>query len=372
MRILSGIDLPFAASCGSMILCDDVYQRLHGEKNQVRFLALATNEDTNWSKLPDIILLNVKKQYDRNDYSTYVSTLSKFVEEQVQDFKPDIIHIQHFGFGMALAFSQISDIPKLAICHGTDVLFSMKDMFHRNNLKRIVASASGLLFPTWSMYRKFLTIASHTNPMNVVNWGIPDNLLIDSKKRYGHSQYPCKLLYAGRLTPNKNVEVIINAVSILQKDVRLTIIGEGEEKQRLVDKVDKLNLSGQIKFSDFMPRDVLWKEFENHDILIIPTKDIEAFCLLAVEAQAHGIPVFHSNVGGLSEIIGESGIIFDPLRADDLANQIRNVFSKPELLREVSEVGALNAGRFPISKTAQQFLDVSTRMLNSLKYRVNC
>jgi hypothetical protein len=70
--------------------------------------------------------------------------------KHVDEFRPDIIHIQHLSFGMALACNKLKNIPKIAICHGTEALFELDSTFHLSLLKSVVESVNRLVFLLYS------------------------------------------------------------------------------------------------------------------------------------------------------------------------------------------------------------------------------
>lgn len=364
MKILTGIDLPFNPSCGSMILCDDLY---YTEKSnyQIKFLALNSNNLYSWSKLRDVCLIGIEKIYDPDDYHNYVLNLRDFAEGQVRKFKPDIIHIQHLGFGMALALADIENIPKIAICHGTDVLFSLKNEFHKNNLLKILNSVQCVISPTQKMLTQLLSIIPPGGVKNyeIVPWGISD-LVIENAQPRTWFQSGKYLLYAGRLADEKNIHVLFKAITLLDENINLTVVGDGDEKDRLKRIVDVENLHQRIYFEDFLPREELWKRFKNFDAIVIPTKEVEAFCLIAIEAQSYGLPIIHSNTGGLEEVIGDTGIIFDNEDPGDLARKIQLLFSDTAMMNKLSRKGLQNVEKYKISNTQKRFFEISQKIIS--------
>lgn len=370
MRILTGIDLPFSPSCGSLILADDLYSNI-SRKDKVRFLSLCSDEGKKWSKMKDIHLLKIKKQTEEEKFERYVEKLSKEIKRHIKIFKPDIIHIQHLSFGMAIAFAKIK-LPKIAICHGTGILFALNSKFHKKNVEKVIKASSKTIFPTKSMYEdseKLLPILKNFDT-EILPWGIPDEAccLNHIKSNWSRNEY--RLLYAGRLTENKGVEDIIKALSILDRHVTLTIIGDGERSEALIKLIDDLDLRNRIKIFPFQSRKKLWERFRNFDTCIISTKKIEAFCLVAIEAQAHGLPVIYSDIGGMKDVIQKSGIMFKAGDYKDLAKKIKKLMFNFSLLNKYSRMGVRNAKKYKISKFKKSIFDISKKVLkmnNSVK-----
>ncbi len=362
MKILTGIDLPFEPSCGSLILSDDIYSGLPLD-TQVRFLGLKSNEiNPSWSKIKDVVLLDTKKVIDEADYKEYVNELYENIIHQINEFKPDVIHVQHLSFGMALAFSKVKGIPKVAICHGTDILYSIDNDFHKNNVISICNAADTVIFPTMEMYKDFKRIIKVDlgDKAKIVYWGVP--AINEFLRLKNLDQNSIKLLYAGRLTEDKGVDIIVKSIQKLPKNYNLTIIGSGSHEGTIRELVDNSNLNNRISFVPFMSRQALWKQFRKYDAMIISTKEIESFCLVAVEAQAHGLPIIYSNTSGLREVIGDSGLSFTPKNSNDLASKLISMFEE-QSYENYKMKSKINADKYRIANTIKELLRYSRELL---------
>ncbi len=199
----------------------------------------------------------------------------------------------------------------------------------------------------------------------IIPWGIPDELCKQAKpkKRWAKKEY--NILYAGRLSKNKGVDIIINALTLLDKRVKLTIIGSGDQLENLKKITIDNSLKNRVKFIPFQTRKRLWEYFKNFDTLVVSTKIIEAFCLTAVEAQAHGLPVIYSDIGGTKDVIGKSGIIFKAGSHIDLAAKINSLLFNFEALNNYSKLAIKNVKKYKISKTKKLFYDISAEIIKN-------
>lgn len=370
MRILTGIDLFFEPSCGSMILCNDVYSNFP-ENTKVKFIALQGSEvNRNWSKIKDVTLYKVKKITDEKLYHKYVDELYLKIKNELDEFLPDLIHIQHLTFGMALAFSKINEkIPKIAICHGTDVLYSINNDFHRRNVIQVCKASKYVIFPSNEMYNDFKRIIGIDlgSKAKIISWGIP--CVEEKNEQKINLDGKINLLYAGRITEDKGVDIIINAMKSLSERFCLTIIGSGTYEENIKKEVKNNKLSKRINFLPFLSRDELWKKFKEYHLLIVSTQEIESFCLVAIEAQGHGLPVVYSNTSGLKEIIGDSGVSFIPKNPIDLGIKIEEIF-RSNLFRKLTTKSKENAKKFAVSKTIMNFYFLSKKVVSN-KTKIN-
>ncbi|MBI2870089.1 MAG: lipopolysaccharide heptosyltransferase II [Candidatus Omnitrophica bacterium] len=145
----------------------------------------------------------------------------------------------------------------------------------------------------------------------------------------------------GRITPLKGHEVLIRALGLIARKMpglQVKIVGtapRGKEKYErgLRDLAARLGLGPLVKFLG--DRDDVPRILEGLDALVVPTKVPEAFGRVVIEAQAVGVPVIASRVGGLAEIIedGRTGLLVSPEDPEELAKRIQELVSDPELIR---------------------------------------
>ena len=106
------------------------------------------------------------------------------------------------------------------------------------------------------------------------------------------------IIFAGRLIPEKNVELIIRAIHLVKnKHPHLTcrIIGEGPEEEELKTLMQTLNLEENIIFEGFFDKqEDLYRSIKSSTMFILPSKR-EGFGIVTIEANACGVPVITLN-----------------------------------------------------------------------------
>jgi glycosyltransferase involved in cell wall biosynthesis len=142
-----------------------------------------------------------------------------------------------------------------------------------------------------------------------------------------------RVVYVGRLSPRKGVDVAVDAVARLVErgvDARLDLVGSvftGYEwyERQLHEQVAALGLADRVTFHGFRPS--VWSALDEADVAVVPSRLEEPFGNTAVEAVLAGRPVVVSDIGGLAEAIdGFASAISVP--ADDvdaLANALERV-----------------------------------------------
>ncbi|MGX1351595.1 glycosyltransferase involved in cell wall biosynthesis [Bradyrhizobium elkanii] len=128
------------------------------------------------------------------------------------------------------------------------------------------------------------------------------------------------LLYVGRLSREKGVDVLLDAV--VGTGVPLRIVGEGPERVAL-----EARASGHVAFLGGLSRGEVLREMANAEALVVPSLWYEGFPMVVVEAFARGTPVIASEIGGLAEVVtaGKTGALVPPGDAAALGKRIGEV-----------------------------------------------
>lgn len=145
-----------------------------------------------------------------------------------------------------------------------------------------------------------------------------------------------------RLSPEKGVEYLLQAIAIAKEFIptlRLVVIGDGPERQKLLWLVRQLNLENSVLFVGFQKEIEKW--VDDFDIFVLPSVKKETFGIVSLYALACGKPVVATRVGGIPEVVdaGKSGILVEPRNAEAIANAVINLHRHPEKRREMGIIG---------------------------------
>lgn len=142
----------------------------------------------------------------------------------------------------------------------------------------------------------------------------------------------------GFLVPRKKVDTLLFAFKILQSRVRthLLIIGDGPDRRRLEKIAEEIGISSEAKFVGYrMDASALMSVF---DVFAV-TSIRDAAPIVLLEAGLAKLPIVASRAGGIPEYLrdGETGLLFQPEDAQDLANKIEMLLNDKELARTLAE-----------------------------------
>ncbi len=180
------------------------------------------------------------------------------------------------------------------------------------------------------------------------------------KKRQG-------LLFVGNAQdPKKGIITLLEAMTLLDEKIRLTIVDEEEPaKFYAPDLVRKMGLSERVTFTGRVSAEELVEYYCRAEILVIPSL-FEGFGLPAVEAMACGTPVVAAAMGALSEVVGAdgAGILVPPSDCRAQAQAIGDLLEDKDKREEMGRRGRKRVeDNFSWQKTAKGTAEVYTELL---------
>ncbi len=146
------------------------------------------------------------------------------------------------------------------------------------------------------------------------------------------------MIFTGRLVPHKGVDVILEALAQLPKDVVLVVIGAGPRLPSLVGIARRLGVEDRVRFCPAVSDEDLPRFLALGDVFVFPSQNrLEGFGLVVAEAMAAGLPVVVADMPGVREVIepGREGLLAEPLIATDLADKVRIVLDDPALAKRM-------------------------------------
>jgi glycosyltransferase involved in cell wall biosynthesis len=175
------------------------------------------------------------------------------------------------------------------------------------------------------------------------------------------------LLYVGRLNYDKGADILLKAIAPIaaSRKIRLTLVGQGQQKEYLVKLAHKLKLERSVSFEDWKKQDALGTYYGQADIFIHPCRWPEPFGRTIVEAMAFGKPVITSTGSGSAWVMGKGGIAFKNGSCLDLRKKIETLIDDKNLRGKLGGEARKRAQEFDIRKTAPEFenllIDIVTK-----------
>ena len=167
----------------------------------------------------------------------------------------------------------------------------------------------------------------HWPRLHVVRMGVDlDSYPPSSKQRAARGAGPLRVLFVGRLVPEKGPSVLLDAVDLLRargRDVELRLVGEGELATELARRTV---LTGPV------PQDALPEQYAWADVFCLPSF-AEGLPVVLMEAMATELPVVTTRITGIPELVVDrvNGRLVAPGRADLLADALASLADDPDL-----------------------------------------
>lgn len=175
------------------------------------------------------------------------------------------------------------------------------------------------------------------------------------------------MVFSGRVTAEKGIMQLIEAMTLLQDlpRIKLLVIGssfygndDNENAFANALREKAAHLSDRIIFTGFIPYAQMPIYLQMADIAVIPSIWNDPFPTTVLEAQAMGLPIISTQRGGIpEEVTEESAILLDTNEnfVDNLATAIRDLYQHPEKRKTIGQAGLMRSKYFDKERFAKDF-----------------
>jgi glycosyltransferase involved in cell wall biosynthesis len=181
------------------------------------------------------------------------------------------------------------------------------------------------------------------------------------------------LLYAGRISPHKNLVRIIQAFAALKAelekqakypDLKLIIIGDELSKHPDLRRTAiRSGVQNDVRFMGFVPIEMLRLFYDAAKVFVFPSL-FEGFGLQPLEAMAHGTPVVTSNTSSLPEVIGQAALLVNPENVFEIMRALHRVLLDQSVRDKIRERGYEQVKKYSWDASAQRILEVYEEIAN--------
>ncbi|KQS26892.1 glycosyltransferase [Dyadobacter sp. Leaf189] len=173
-----------------------------------------------------------------------------------------------------------------------------------------------------------------------------------------------RFVYVGRLAPEKNLEMLVQAFAEIQKAGNavsiweLLLVGDGPARSSLEILTKKLGVEAQVTFAGGFPWYEVPRWLAQSDVLVLPSKS-EPWGLVVNEAMVCGMPVIVSNKCGCAPDLvsnAENGFTFDPTAQTELEQAMLFFVKNPEKIAAMGAVSLEKIKPFSSGKVAEEMV----------------
>jgi len=266
------------------------------------------------------------------------------------EFRPHIIHGAVFeGVVSAVLGGLLFRIPVIII---EETSFPKRRSWRANLLMRFFSSAADFVVGTSPAVVEYLgSIGVKEDKRRLINNGVetpPDQSAEDvalMEKKLGIESTNLVVGCVGRLNVVKRFDDVIRAVASLNdKRVKLLIVGDGPDRQRLTELTNSLGVSNQVIFTGYQEP---WIYYSCMDCFALCSES-EGFGMVVVEAMLYRLPVVATAVGGMREIVldGETGYLVNVEAPESIANALSKLISDSTLRMRMGQAGLQRAKKY--------------------------
>jgi glycosyltransferase involved in cell wall biosynthesis len=281
------------------------------------------------------------------------------IKKIIKEFQPDIVHTHASKAGFVGRLAAIS--AKVPIIVHTFHGHVFEGYFRRPKAKLIIAierwlaKKSQAIVAISELQKNDLThkfAIAQENKVHVISLGFDlerfypsSEKRANARKTYHISEDTIAVGIVGRLTPIKNQAMFIHAAAMVieerKKKFKFFVVGDGELKLKLEAKTKELGIEEFVTFTSWIGA---MEEFYFAMNLVCLTSRNEGTPVTLIEAQAAGVPVISTDVGGVKDVVinGETGVILKTMEAEELS-------------KTILQLAELKSQRLQMSKNAHNF-----------------
>lgn len=227
-------------------------------------------------------------------------------------------------------------IPTLVSCRGSHVQVSPHNPERRHlrrDLPRLFAAATAVHGVSREILQEAAAFGLDLDKASVIHPAV-DPAFFSPAAPPRRAGRPLRLAATGSLIWRKGFEYALRALAELLRRglaAHLTVIGEGQDRQRLLFAVDELGLHGQVELAGRRPPAAVRDLLRSSDVFLLPSVS-EGISNAALEAMSCGLPVVASDCGGMNEAIedGRSGLLVPPRDPRAIADAVERLAGDPE------------------------------------------
>ncbi|MFC4776867.1 glycosyltransferase family 4 protein [Paenibacillus sp. GCM10023252] len=284
------------------------------------------------------------------------------IRRALHAFKPTLVHVATpFNLGLCgIHYARKYELPLVASYHThfdrylpfynlqwmVKMLWRYMDWFHQD--------CRSIFVPSKSTYQDLIQRGWDARRLAVWSRGIDPQVFhpqVDRSKllaEHGIEENPFIVLYVGRLAPEKNVDVALEAYASFQRNICpdsiLVLAGDGPSADTLKERCAKEGIPA--RFLGFTGTEALQQWYAAADVFLFPSPT-ETFGNVVLEAMACGTPVLCADSGGVTDSVthGVTGLRCVPGSASSFADGLELLYRNEDLRGQLSVRGRAHSAR---------------------------
>jgi glycosyltransferase involved in cell wall biosynthesis len=250
-------------------------------------------------------------------------------------------------------------------CNGVQESQTILHKLQRPIAKKILSKASFVIAN--SLWLRELILS--TNPdkeVDVIHNGVDRASFFQDGSKRNPEQF--RIVCASEITPTTGVRFLIQAFKLLSgryDQVRLLIVGDGNERKSLEDLAQGLDIKDKVEFVGKVSHEKMPEYYQQSDLLAWPSLK-DGISKIILEAMSSGLPVVATQNVWTKEIIENniSGLLVQKSNADDLAEKIEKLITDQGFREKMVSSTLVRAQKLSLETVAAHYMDVYIKTEN--------
>ncbi len=285
---------------------------------------------------------------------------------------PDVVHATALGYPVATNRPYVVTIHDLGPLTHPQFFSNTRPWIMENALRHAERNAGAIVCVSRSTADEVATyLGAHIEPrLEVVHGGVSEEFFLDTESFDATSANPLPfdapfILTVGKISPRKNVQNVIEALSLVKHEIphHLVIVGgEGWDAEPVLKDIVGSEIVDRIHNLCYVDDDTLRQLYRKAALYVLPSF-YEGFGLPILEAMASGTPVIAANASSLPEIAGNAAVLVDPASVEELAESMRSICLNDSEADRLRDAGYRRARNFSWRKCANDMHAVYSNLV---------
>lgn len=291
-----------------------------------------------------------------------IASIKHNVKKIIEDFSPTIIHAHTIGLDSSIGMwlKSITGCPLIITTHGSDLIIPIREG-KASQVRKNVIAADAIVCVSTILKKKLKDIGVNTRTVVIFNGFTPISYLGIRKKRHSVNQ-------TGSLIKRKKTDVTIKAISLLEKkypDIRLSIVGEGPERDNLELLCKELKLQDKVTFKGQLSNIEAQNEMMESQFFVMPSTG-EGFGIVYLEAMSAGCITIGTKGEGIADVIqsGANGFLVEKDSPQEVYKVIDWCIDNAAEANLISERGIQTARKYSWESNCESYLGLFRELAN--------
>jgi glycosyltransferase involved in cell wall biosynthesis len=280
-----------------------------------------------------------------------------------RNFEPQVVHA-HWWFPSGVVGTWVgglSHVPLVTTLHGTDVRLARSVGVAKPLFGHVLKHSAAVTTVSSWLKDKTQELAPDVNPI-IAPMPVSTDLFSPGSSRDGQ-----RLLFVGRLMPQKGVEHLLHALAAMKTQASLDIVGDGPSRDALETLSRELGIATRVRWHGQLAQSQLPRLYQSAAAVVVPSTE-EGLGLVAVEALLCETPVVAFDSGGLRDVIqhNRTGLLVPPGDRTALARTLDDLLNRDGRGSHLGRAGRLYAlSAFAPESAARRYAEIYQQVIGA-------